>query len=238
VPAGIEFRFSMWPALATVAGIAVACSLGTWQLGRAAEKKELRTRWDTMGREAIIRVPATALNAADVELRHVEARGVFEPRYGVLLDNRTLKGAAGYQIIMPLRIGDDGTYVLVNRGWIRSTGDRSRLPEVLTPRGEVTVTGTAMVPGRRILELSGSVIEGTVWQNLTIDRYRSVMPIPIQPFVIRQESALNDNLQRVWDPPDFGIDKHYGYAVQWFLLAVTLFIFYIATHVRRTSAQE
>jgi cytochrome oxidase assembly protein ShyY1 len=55
------------------------------------------------------------------------------------------------------------------------------------------------------------------------------MPLKIQPFVIRQESTVDDGLIRAWDPPDFGIEKHYGYAFQWFALAATLFGFYAVT---------
>jgi cytochrome oxidase assembly protein ShyY1 len=109
---------------------------------------------------------------------------------------------------------------------------------VRTPAGPVTVAGTATIPGRSVLELSNEVIEGAVWQNLTIERYRKVMPLAIQPFVIRQDSALDDGLVRAWDPPDFGIDKHYGYAFQWFALAATLFGFYAFTQFRRRSGRN
>ena len=98
-----------------------------------------------------------------------------------------------------------------------------------TPRETVAVHGIAVVPGRRMLELSKDVMEGAIWQNLTIERYREAMRVPVQPFVIRQESALDDGLVREWEPPDFGIDKHYGYAFQWFALAATFFGFYAVT---------
>ena len=77
--------------------------------------------------------------------------------------------------------------------------------------------------------LSDKVTEGRIWQNLTVERYRQAFPIAIQPFVIRQDSELDDGLVREWEPPDFGIDKHYGYAFQWFALAATLFGFYAVT---------
>ena len=84
------------------------------------------------------------------------------------------------------------------------------------------------------LELTDAVIEGRIWQNLTIERYRNAMPIAIQPFVIRQESSLDDGLTREWRAPDVGIDKHYGYAFQWFALAATILVFYALTRYRRT----
>ena len=85
--------------------------------------------------------------------------------------------------------------------------------------------------------MSDQVTEGRIWQNLTIERYRSAMPLSIQPFVIRQDSALDDGLVREWDPPDFGIERHYGYAFQWFGLAATIVVFYAVTQFRRNRAQ-
>ena len=81
-------------------------------------------------------------------------------------------------------------------------------------------------------------MEGNVWQNLTLERYRRAVPIALQPVVIQQESALDDGLAREWDPPDLGIDKHYGYAFQWFALAVTILVIYLVTHVRRSGERS
>jgi surfeit locus 1 family protein len=233
-----EFRPSLWPTVAAVAGIALTLALANWQLGRGQEKTVLKVRFVELAREPAINVSARELDARDVELRRVEARGTFEAKYMVLLDNRIRQGVAGYHVMMPLRLGDGSRHVLVNRGWVARGPDRSRLPEITTPRETVTVTGLAVVPGRRFLELSGEVIEGRVWQNLTLERYREAVPIMLQPFVIQQapENAPDDGLVREWAPPDLGVEKHYGYAFQWFALSAVILIFYLVTHVRRKGA--
>jgi surfeit locus 1 family protein len=232
---GFEFRASLWPTLAAVAGIACTLALGSWQLGRGGEKAALKARLEKLAREPAINVSARELDASDVELRRVEARGEFEPKFMVLIDNRTMRGVPGYHVVMPLKLAGGSRYVLVNRGWIAGGGDRTRLPEVNTPQGAVVVKGHAVVPGRRFLELSGSVVEGKVWQNLTLERYREAVPIAIQPFVIQQEpeGAPDDGLVREWAPPELGVDRHYGYAFQWFALSAVILVFYLVTHVRR-----
>jgi len=99
----------------------------------------------------------------------------------------------------------------------------------------VVVSGLAVVPGARFFELSTKIAEGNVWQNLTLERYRQAVPIAIQPFVIQQdqEGAPDDGLVREWLPPDVGVDRHYGYAFQWFALSALILMFYLVTHVRR-----
>jgi surfeit locus 1 family protein len=96
------------------------------------------------------------------------------------------------------------------------------------------VHGRAVLPGRRFLELSAQVAEGRVWQNLTLERYREAAPIAIQPFLIQQENegAPDDGLIREWAPPNLGVDKHYGYAFQWFALSALILGLYLVTNVR------
>lgn len=231
-------RVRRWtPPVATVAAAALGVALGLWQLGRADEKRDLRERYERLARDAPVAVAAAELPAASVELRRVVARGTFEPRHAVFLDNRVLHGVPGYHVVMPLDVGG-GRHVLVNRGWVAGVPDRTRLPQVRTPEGVVEVAGVALVPGRQLYELSSDVMAGAVWQNLTIARYRAAHPLAIQPFLIRQDSALDDGLKREWSPPDFGIDKHIAYAAQWFLLAATAVIFFLYAHVRRRKTQE
>ncbi|MBI4191302.1 MAG: SURF1 family protein [Betaproteobacteria bacterium] len=237
MPGPYRFRFSLWPTLAVVAGIALALALGNWQLGRGHEKAALQQKLKTADREPLIAMPAAAIRAEDVAWHRVEVRGRFEPKYAVFIDNRVLHGAVGYHVVMPLRIGDSERYVLVNRGWVAGTGSRSMLPQITTPSHAVTVAGLAMVPGKRYLELSTKVAEGNVWQNLTLERYREAVPIALQPVVIQQDNDLGDGLRREWAAPDLGTNMHYGYAFQWFALAAAILVFYLVTHVGKRTPQ-
>ena len=222
--------------------MALTLALANWQLNRAHEKEGLAARLAVLAKDAPVSLSAAEMKAQDVEWRRVTARGRFEPRYGVLIDNRIRHGVAGYHVVMPLELGKNngggGRYVLVNRGWIAGNPDRARLPEVKTPDATVEITGLATTPTRRFLELSSRAPEGKVWQNLTLDRYREAFPIAVQPVVIQQESPLDDGLAREWDPPNLGVDKHYGYAFQWLALAATVLVFYLVTHVRRRLPDE
>jgi surfeit locus 1 family protein len=231
-------RSRLWPLLATVVGVALAIALGNWQLDRAVQKRELKARYDAQAELPPLRLGGEDVAAGQIALRRVEASGTFDSRYTVLLDNRTHKGVVGYHVLMPLRIAGTDRHVLVNRGWVQGHPDRRTLPQVRTPESPVLVSGVAVVPSERVFELSDRVIEGTVWQNLTIERYRQAMPITIHPFVLRQESPLPDGLTRAWDAPDLGVEKHYGYAMQWFALALTLLVFYAYTQFKRSRSRD
>lgn len=237
MPVRYKFEPRLVTTLAAGAGIALAVALAAWQLGRAHEKEAAAARIGALASRPALQLTAAAVEVRDVEWRQVTARGRFEPGHAVLIDNRVRRGAAGYHVVMPLALEGGNRYVLVNRGWIAGTKDRSRLPEVKTPDGTVEISGLAVTPSGRFLELSPGTAEGRVWQNLTLERYRNAIPIPLQPFVIQQESPLDDGLAREWDPPDFGVNTHYGYAFQWLALALTLLVFYLVTHVRRRTKE-
>jgi len=221
--------------LAAAAGIAATLALGNWQLGRAHEKEALAARLKSLGQKPVITLSVEEVKAAEVLGRRVTVRGRFEPRYAVFLDNRVRDGVPGYHVIMPLAIGSGQRYVLVNRGWIAGMRERTHLPSVRTPAGVVEVTGLAVAPSRRFFELSTRVEEGPVWQNLTLERYRQAVPIPLQPVLIQQQSPLDDGLIREWSLPDLGINTHYAYAFQWFALALAILVFYLFAHVKRAA---
>jgi surfeit locus 1 family protein len=233
LPARYRFQPRLLTTLAAVAAIGGTLALANWQLGRAHEKEARAARLAALTRDAPVLLTTDEVRAADVEWHQVSVRGRFDARHGILIDNRIYRGVVGFHVVMPLAIGDGSRHVLVNRGWIAGNPDRARLPQVMTPEGVVEITGLAVVPSRRFLELSTNVTEGRIWQNLTLERYRQAVPLALQPVVIEQESALDDGLVRVWDPPNLGVDMHYGYAFQWSMIAATILVLYLVTHVRR-----
>jgi surfeit locus 1 family protein len=223
--------------MAAIAGIALTAAAGNWQFDRAHEKERLQRAYDRGTADAPMVLSAAPVEAQTLLFRRIETTGEFVPDAAILLDNKVLAGVAGYHVIVPLRIAGSRKYILVNRGWVAAGADRSRLPEVRAPVGSVTVIGIAVLPGR-FLEFSGAETTGPVWQNLTIERYRRHMQLDIQPVVIEQHNDLGDGLARSWSRPDFGIAKHYGYAVQWFSLCGLIAFLYLFFHVRRKRSEK
>jgi cytochrome oxidase assembly protein ShyY1 len=62
-------------------------------------------------------------------------------------------------------------------------------------------------------------VSGGVRQNLGIGEYATETGLALQPVVIQQHNDNRDGLARDWPKPDFGVDKHRAYALQWYSLA-------------------
>ena len=221
------FRPGLATSVAAAAFIALTVSFGDWQTRRAEEKLELSRKIEQSTRGPLLSIPSTQLAAVEFERRRVSARGRFAARATLFLDNKVLRGVAGYHVLTPLRLEGGDLHVLVDRGWI-AAGERSRLPAVPAPEGVQTIEGIAVVPGRRYIELAPEAASGPLRQNLVLEREEKRLALRLQPFVIEQTSDAQDGLAREWERPDTGVDRHRSYALQWYSFAVLAAILYVA----------
>ena len=234
---GWRFRPGLVPSVAAAAFIVLTLFLGNWQTRRAEEKIEATRKFDEAMREAVLLVPSAQMDAGSFERRRVSVQGRFIGRATLFLDNKVLRGAAGYRVLTPLAIEGGDLHVLVDRGWIAS-GDRSRLPTVATPEALLTVEGTAVTPSRRFFELAPEESIGARRQNLVIEREQERLGLKLQPFVIEQTSDPKDGLERVRERPDTGVERHQSYALQWYSFAALAAVLYVILNFRRTGSGD
>ncbi len=213
--------------IAAAIGVAAAISLGNWQTRRADEKVAMQAQADAAERAAPLQIEATrgSIESAARSLpRRVRVTGVFDSTGTVLLDNRMLGAAAGYQVITPLLIGDGLPAVLIDRGW-KARGAEQRSDTPAPPAGRVTVEGLAVARPSTLFELGSTPkldVPG-IWQNLDYDAYEAVTRRTVARFVVRQAAAdAADGLRHEWPQPATGVDKHRGYALQWYALGALI----------------
>lgn len=212
--------------LAGLAGIALTVSLGNWQTRRGDEKAARQAQWDA----ALARSPTVIAGGEDIAgvarqlPQTVRATGSFVPEGTVYMDNRIVDGVAGYQVITPLVLADGAPWILVNRGWApRNMADRTELPKAPMASGPVQIEGVAVPHVPRVLDLGdkGGALQG-IWQNLDFDAYERASGRGVARFVVQQTNDTGDGLRRAWIRPDAGVDKHRGYAFQWYSLAALI----------------
>lgn len=221
-PASRRFIVFVGAALVAVL-VPIFVSLGLWQWNKAAGKEARQSLLDARDREPSMPLSATLADGESLRYRRMTVRGRYEPRYQILIDNRIHQERAGYHVVTPLKIEGSEMRVLINRGWVPATADR-RLPAVETPVGTVDLVATAVVPGTRFFTLASEPVTGSwqvVWQNLDFNRYREAVGIPLQPVVLQlAPDSGGAGFVRDWPRPDERIERHIGYAWQWFGFAV------------------
>lgn len=214
----------------------VLISLGVWQLNRAAEKQSLLEQWqveaDTLAWHQI--QPGDLTSG-----RPMTVTGMYGAR-NWLLDNRTREGAPGYEILTEFR-PIEGSPVLINRGWIQAPRTRSQLPKVTTPQGMFTLQGRISdYPEPPVLVDQSEAQDQWPRRVQSLSRQIAQQEIPELPEkILRLSGERQPGAYRAdWQPDLMGPQTHYGYATQWFALAIALTILTVVASYRKTGTNN
>lgn len=228
--------------LATAASVMLTVRLGVWQMDRAEQKIALQRKIDE--RSAMPALSShevlTSENAVeDLHHRPVVLKGTWIADATVYLDNRQMNGQPGFFVLTPLMLsGVSGPpkAVLIQRGWVpRHAMDRTSLPTIVTATGVVEVQGRMAPSPARLFEFE-ELASGPIRQNLEIASFAAETALPLLPFSVIQtfpDGSTQDGLLRQWARPAVGVEKHRGYAFQWFSLAALLLGLYLWFQVFR-----
>lgn len=223
-----------WPALLTIIGTLVLCTLGAWQLQRMGEKRAFIDRLDAQATGAPAAMPPSTgwatLDPAKLDLTRVAASGTFIDSGFAGVRTTIASGGPGTRqltgfgrwIFQGFRLADGGV-ILVNRGFV----PESRLGEIRPATGAATMTGFL-----RAAETRGSFTPDDLPANrefYTRDPAAIAASLGLgaaAPFYLEAERQ-GDGLT-----PPAGVDakeliaripdNHLSYALTWFGLALTL----------------
>ena len=219
--------------LAAAVVAATTFSLGQWQLRRAAQKQNLYAAIQAQSNQAILKAQDLALdltlekNVLIMVHRRAILKGVWRAENTVFLDNRQMSGKPGFIAVTPLVLEGSGQVILVQRGWApRNFANRAALPAIETPSGPVTVQGRIALPPSKLYEFDGVAV-GHIRQNIDMGAFSREIAMPLLAVSMLQTGPANEGLLRDWAAPNVGVDKHYGYAFQWFGLCALVVGLYV-----------
>ncbi len=210
-----------------VSAIASFTSLGFWQLRRAVEKQAmLDAAAEVLSARDAVPLAAAADRARRRDYDWSSGDGVFDPRGPLWLDNQQRDGRSGVRAYRVF-VADSGAPLLVDLGWLPLPGNRA-LPAIQRPPGRVTVRGLLAPPPSTGLALgSGWARQQDGWLLTRVDTAaiaRALRLPALAPRVLRLDPALplgyDRDLQLLANtlPPE----KHRGYALQWFAMALAV----------------
>lgn len=224
------------PHAAAAAAMALFAALGTWQLERAGERREEVAAIRSADGQVPLPLPANGVVPA-LAWQFVTLEGEFVPERQFLLDNRTLEGQPGFVVLTPFRL-DDGRMILVDRGWVRAEGRQPAGSIRLPPAAE----GLSIVTGRLWLAEAGLGLgpalagASSAWPQVTtrVDyaALGDALGHKLVPAIVRVEADVPWRLRARPVEPAFGPERHLGYALQWYALAITVLIVTIVLLVR------
>ncbi len=232
------------PSLLATCLTALACAgfvrLGLWQWHKGVHARYEWTEFAS-GADEVQALAGRRLVAVRL-FQRVSLAGRLDPEHQFLLDNRTARGNAGYEVLTPLTRADSGQVLLVDRGWVPFTGSRAHLPDV-----------SFASPGR--LQLSGRVADlpsaGLASGRAPPDWTSPWPKVTSYPTILELERALGRSLEprillldpheplgfvRDWQPPGLPPLRYLSYAIQWWCFAALAVAIWAVLSTRRTGS--
>jgi surfeit locus 1 family protein len=231
------------PTLAALVALALTLHLGTWQKGRATEKRALQADYDARANLTPLELASGVSVPMSASYRQATAIGTYDAAGQFFVDNKSEGTTVGYHVITPLRLAtpNDTRYVLVNRGFVPRAASYPMPPAVSVPAGEVKVTGMLVNPSSKFLELGGkgntNAISGSVWQNLTINRYIEQTQREVVPLVLLA-NPTDAGLKAQTERPDARVAKHVEYMLTWYSLAITVSLLWLILNFKRKQPKS
>jgi surfeit locus 1 family protein len=201
----------VFPGLMGVVGVAILLSLGVWQLRRMEEKRAYLDQIEARIAMAPIALPAMPEEGAH-KFQAVVATGRFTGDYLTVLHG--LKGTSPGMLVIEAFALPDGRRVMVQRGFIEGmTG--GFVPTVT----EATVAGNLHWPQDATASTPAPDEASGLW--FARDVPAMAAKLATEPTLIVAREPTGDGITPV--PVDTsGIpNNHWGYAIQWFLMAAT-----------------
>ena len=217
-------------ALTAQAGVAflIVLLLAAWQFGRGLEKTALRN--ERLARLSAAPSEATQLSPATADFTRVSLTGVFDAERQFFVASRP----GVFQVLATLRT-DTGLF-LVNRGWIRQ-GTTAEPPALETPTDFVNVVGVIW-PNEPLTPLAAQETWPSGWPKAVraLNAERMATVVGAMPREIRLQSGAGvlQPASLAWDDAP---GMHWGYAVQWLLIAAAVGIGYVVVGRRRGRRQ-
>ena len=214
-----------------LAAMVLFVNLGLWQSRRAVEKQAML---DAAQAVLEARRPVAAAQALDPRRARdydwIELEGGFTERAPLLLDNQVRGGRPGVRVYRMFRPRQAAAELLVDLGWLPMDGHRT-LPAIAPAApGPVRIAGLLAPPPSAGLALGPPMVERDgVWlmtrvEMAAVEAAAGEPAVPMAPRVLRLDPDLPLGYARDLEllPNTLPPEKHRGYAVQWFALALAV----------------
>jgi surfeit locus 1 family protein len=226
-------RVSLLPSIFILALLALLLSLGNWQLNRAEEKRDIESKIIAAQTDKPIHISSLE-QSVDREFYKITLEGYFDDKKNIIYDNQTENGVAGYYVLTPFMISKTDAF-LVNRGFVRWGADRNVLSVNPVASNYRVINGTLKRPKERMTlkDSSSEVKFPYLIQSLNMEKLASSTDLNIGQLMVELDKDQPDGFIRNWQPFYGTVDKHIGYAIQWFSMAAVLILISFFIYIRK-----
>ena len=201
-------------------------SLGVWQIDRGYNKKELENTFLERQSQPVKEIKYNEFLESDL-YRNVVLEGKYLEKI-FFLDNRIHNGKPGLKVFSPFETTNNNL-VLVSRGWIELE-DRSKLPTINTTKNVLKLQGVLRPESQDFVlenEEMNNKNNPILLQTVNLSELSNFLGKPLSPYILELSELSESAFVKTWQPINLSSFRHFGYAVQWFGLAVVLIVGYV-----------
>lgn len=213
-------------------------SLSYWQFHRGLEKSYLNTQKARMAKDGVLNVNdlANMRVMEDFNYRSAQLQGKFDLDHIFLLENQHYEHQVGYHVLIPFQ-ASHLPWILIDLGWIpklqqkKEESQLSLLKKTFVNNQLVTIKGYLKQPKHNIF-VYNNLPNNFAWPQKVLEinlaEFSHVLKQPFFPMILclhqgSEFGFIAAPLKQDWLSPS----RHWGYALQWSLMALMVFAFYL-----------
>ena len=229
----MSLRFIL-PSILITATFAFLVSLGFWQLERADDKRsiEVSIKQANTGSVELIKKEE---GLQSKEYYEVRLQGKYLSDKQFIYDNQIVDQVSGYYVLTPYALEGQSKAILINRGFIPWNGRRDKLADIVIGQETREIKVQISKPIKR-MELKPSEVGiqfPVLIQSIDLQDMADRAKVNFSSVIGLLDASASNGFIRKWEPYTGSIEKHIGYAVQWFLMALVLAIIGIRIAIKQ-----
>jgi surfeit locus 1 family protein len=228
----MSLRFIL-PSILITATFAFLVSLGFWQLERADDKRSIEAsiKQANTGSVELIRKEE---GLQSKEYYEVRLQGKYLSDKQFIYDNQIVDQVSGYYVLTYALEGQSKA-ILINRGFIPWNGRRDKLADIVIGQETREIKVQISKPIKR-MELKPSEVGiqfPVLIQSIDLQDMADRAKVDFSSVIGLLDASASNGFIRKWEPYTGSIEKHIGYAIQWFLMALVLAIIGIRIAIKQ-----
>ena len=229
----MSLRFIL-PSILITATFAFLVSLGFWQLERADDKRSIEASIKQANTGSVELIKKEE-GLQSKEYYEVRLQGKYLSDKQFIYDNQIVDQVSGYYVLTPYALEGQSKAILINRGFIPWNGRRDKLADIVIGQETREIKVQISKPIKR-MELKPSEVGiqfPALIQSIDLQDMADRAKIDFSSVIGLLDASASNGFIRKWEPYTGSIEKHIGYAIQWFLMALVLAIIGIRIAIKQ-----
>ena len=229
----MSLRFFL-PSILITATFAFLVSLGFWQLDRADDKRSIEASIKQANTGSVELIKKEE-GLQSKEYYEVRLQGKYLSDKQFIYDNQIVDQVSGYYVLTPYALEGQSKAILINRGFIPWNGRRDKLADIVIGQETREIKVQISKPIKR-MELKPSEVGiqfPVLIQSIDLQDMADIAKVDFSSVIGLLDASASNGFIRKWEPYTGSIEKHIGYAVQWFLMALVLAIIGIRIAIKQ-----